>query len=54
MAKDELKTYSLDEVTNKHIGRKGTAVRDEFENELQLDLIGHAIKQARKERKTVF
>ena len=45
-----MKTYSLDEVTDKFIGKKGTSKRDEFENELRLDLIGNAIKQARKER----
>jgi len=45
-----MKTYSLEEVTDKYIGKKGTPKRDEFETELSLDLIGHAIKQARKER----
>tara|TARA_R110001583_G_scaffold85062_2_gene223113 strand:+ start:1228 stop:1509 length:282 start_codon:yes stop_codon:yes gene_type:complete len=45
-----MKTYSLDEVTDKYIGKKGTPKRGEFENELRLDLIGHAIKQTRKER----
>jgi len=48
--KKGMKTYSLDEVTDKYIGKKGTPKRDEFENELRLDLIGNAIKQARKER----
>ena len=46
-----MKTHSLDEITNKYIGKIGTPERDEFENELRLDLIGKAIKQARKERK---
>ena len=50
MEKRGLKTYSLDEVTDKYIGKEGTPKRDEFENELRLDLIGQAIKQARKER----
>lgn len=45
-----MKTYSLEELTNKHIGKKGTKKRDAFENELRLDLLGFAIKQARKER----
>ena len=45
-----MKTYSLDEVTDKHIGKRGTAKRDAFEQELRLDLLGDAIKQARKER----
>ncbi|MAC94266.1 MAG: transcriptional regulator [Flavobacteriales bacterium] len=45
-----MKTYSLEEMTDKHIGKKGTKKRDEFDYELRLDLIGHSIKQARKER----
>ena len=47
---EPLKTYSLEEVTDKHIGKIGTPKRDAFENELRLELIGAAIKQARKER----
>ena len=46
-----MKTYSLEELTDKYIGKKGTIKRDEFENELRLDLLGYAIKQARQERK---
>ena len=46
-----MKTYSLEELTDKYIGEKGTNKRDEFENELRLDLLGLAIKQARQERK---
>jgi DNA-binding XRE family transcriptional regulator len=45
-----MKKYSLEELTDKHIGKKGTNKRDEFENELRFDLLGHAIKQARQER----
>ncbi len=50
MNNKELKSYSLDEITDKYIGKIGTPKRDAFENELRLDLIGEAIKQARKER----
>jgi HTH-type transcriptional regulator / antitoxin HipB len=50
MKKEALKTYSLEEMLDKHIGRLGTPKRDAFENELRLDLIGEAIKQARKDR----
>lgn len=46
----KMKTYSLDELTNKHIGKKGTPERDAFESELRIDLLGEAIKKARKER----
>jgi HTH-type transcriptional regulator/antitoxin HipB len=45
-----MKTYTLDEAKDKYLGKKGTAERDAYENELRLDLIGEAIKQARKER----
>jgi DNA-binding XRE family transcriptional regulator len=50
MKNKDLKTYSLDEITDKYIGEIGTPKRDAFENELRLDLLGEAIKQARKER----
>ena len=50
MKKGTLKTYSLDEITDKYIGKRGTPKRETFEYELQLDLLGEAIKQARKER----
>ena len=45
-----MKTYTLDEVQDKLIGKIGTPNRDMFEYELQLDLIGKAIKQTRLER----
>ena len=45
-----MKTYSLEELTDKHIGKKGTKRRDVFENELRLDLLGQTIKQVRLER----
>jgi HTH-type transcriptional regulator / antitoxin HipB len=45
-----MKTYTLDEVQDKLIGKIGTTDRDVFEYELQMDLIGKAIKQTRQER----
>ena len=50
MKKKTIKTYTLEEITDKHIGKLGTKKREKFESELRLDLIGEAIKQARKER----
>lgn len=47
---DKFKTVSLDSFIDKHIGVVGTPKRDSFENELRIDLLGNAIKQARKER----
>lgn len=45
-----MKTYTLEEMTDKHIGKIGTPRRDAFENELRIDLLGEAIKQARKDQ----
>ena len=45
-----MKTYTLDEVQDKLIGKKGTTNRDKFEYELQMGLIGRAIKETRQER----
>lgn len=45
-----IKTYTLEEITDKHIGKKGTPKREAFENELRLDLLGEAVKKARLER----
>ncbi|MEA3449261.1 MAG: helix-turn-helix transcriptional regulator [Bacteroidota bacterium] len=45
-----MKTTSLEKLTDKFIGKKGTPERDAFEYELTLELLGEAIKQARKER----
>ncbi|MDD4149816.1 MAG: helix-turn-helix transcriptional regulator [Bacteroidales bacterium] len=45
-----MNTTSLEELTERFIGKKGTPERDAFEYELTLELLGEAIKQARKER----
>ena len=50
MATNKFKTVSLDTMIDKHVGKRGTKKRDAFENELRIDLLGQAIKQARQER----
>lgn len=45
-----MKAYTLDEVQDKLIGKVGTPERELFEYELQMDLIGKAIRQTRRER----
>lgn len=45
-----MKAYTLDYVQDELIGKVGTPNRDTFEYELQMDLIGKAIKQTRQER----
>jgi HTH-type transcriptional regulator/antitoxin HipB len=51
MSNQGLKTFTLEEITDKHIGQPGTPGREAFENELRIDLLGEAIKQARLDRK---
>jgi DNA-binding XRE family transcriptional regulator len=46
----KFKTVSIDTMIDKHIGKRGTERREAFENELRIDLLGQAIKQARQER----
>jgi DNA-binding XRE family transcriptional regulator len=46
-----MKTYTLNQVQDKLIGKVGTPARDKFEYDFQMELIGNAIKQTRKERK---
>jgi len=48
--KKEFKIVSIDTMIDKHIGKCGTTKREAFENELRIDLLGQAIKQARKEQ----
>jgi len=45
-----LKSMTLDELKDKHIGKPGTEKRENYEFELQLDLVGEMIKKARKDR----
>lgn len=46
-----MKTYTLEDLTDKYIGEKGTPKRDKFDADLKAELqayhIGEAIKQAR-------
>ncbi|MBK7233720.1 MAG: helix-turn-helix transcriptional regulator [Saprospiraceae bacterium] len=50
MAKKGIKTYSLTEMKDKYIGIVGTTVRDDYEYELRMDVLGKMIKSARQER----
>jgi HTH-type transcriptional regulator / antitoxin HipB len=43
-------TYTLDELTDEFVGKKGTVKREKFEYELRVDIIGEMIKQARCEQ----
>ena len=50
MAQTKIKTYSLTEMKDKYIGKVGSVERDEYEYELNMDVLGRMIKTARKER----
>ncbi|MBX2816951.1 MAG: helix-turn-helix domain-containing protein [Saprospiraceae bacterium] len=50
MANRKLKTVSIDQLVDKHIGKPGTKSRNEFEQELRLDILGHQIKELRKSK----
>lgn len=45
-----LKIYTLDEVVTQVIGEHGTVQREQFEHELQIEIIGSLIRQTRLER----
>jgi len=50
MASKRLKTYTLVEMKDKHIGVLGTEDRDNYEYELRMDVLGKMIRAARLER----
>lgn len=51
MAKMHMKSYSLTQMKDKYIGKPGTKNRDEYEYELNMEVLSHMIKKARQERK---
>jgi HTH-type transcriptional regulator/antitoxin HipB len=44
------KSYSLAEMKDKYIGKKGDKERNQYEYELSMDVLSHMIKKARQER----
>lgn len=46
----KIKTYSLGQMKDEFIGKKGTIERDQYEYELRMDVLGRMIKKARIER----
>lgn len=51
MAKTKTATYSLAEMKDKYVGKQGTEEREQYEYELNMDVLGHMIKKARQDRK---
>lgn len=50
METPKMKTYSLSEMKEKHIGPMGSSDRDEYEYELRMEVLGKMIKTTRRER----
>ncbi|MBI3136615.1 MAG: helix-turn-helix transcriptional regulator [Bacteroidetes bacterium] len=49
-AKNKMKLYSLDQIKEEFVGKRGTAKREKYEHDLQMELLGDVIKQVRLER----
>lgn len=45
-----MKSYTLAEMKDKYLGKVGTQERDEYEYELNMEVLGRMIKTARQER----
>lgn len=45
-----MKQYTMAEMEDKYIGKKGTEERNEYEYELKMELLGRMIKTTRKEQ----
>ena len=46
----KMKTYTLNEMIDEFVGKKGTKERQRFDYKLEMDLLGSMIKSARKKR----
>lgn len=46
-----MKTITHEEMLNKHLGKKGTEVRDNYEAQLQADILAYQLKELRKKKK---
>lgn len=50
MTTTKMKTHSLAEMKDRYIGKLGTSERDDYEYELNMEVLGKMIKAARQER----
>ncbi len=46
-----MKTYSLEELTDKHVGKRGSSKREQFDQELEMDVLGEIVKQIRLKKR---
>lgn len=49
--KNKMKLYTLDQIKDDFIGKRGSSKREKFEQDLQMELLGDMIRQVRLERK---
>lgn len=50
MTAKEVETFTLSEMKDEFIGKAGTQVRENYEYELRMEVLGKMIRTARKER----
>lgn len=50
MARKETQSYTLEQLTDEYIGKRGTQKREQFEFNLKLDMLGDIVRKARKEQ----
>jgi len=50
-AKAPMKSYTMEEMQDKYIGKRGTPAREQYEYKLRMGILGRTIKMARQERK---
>ena len=43
-----MKFYTQEQMVDKHVGAKGTPAREEFDEQVELMLVGEAIRKARQ------
>lgn len=48
--KSKMKLYTMDQIKDEFIGKRGTTKREKYEQDLQMELLGNVIKQVRLER----
>lgn len=46
----KIKMFTLEEMKNKHIGERGTELREQYEYELKMEIIGDMIRKTRLDR----
>ncbi len=50
MAKSPIKTYTLANMKDTYIGKRGTKAREQYEYELSMELVSQMIKKVRQDR----